>query len=95
MHSTRSSKIFHEVYLLRIPSILLNEDAIVMWADSPVFGVVVLVRIVFLVVGEEAIELYALLEVLNSLHASDVLEEVEVTMDINASSDKSMPVNAL
>ena len=76
-------------------SVLFNEDAIIMWADSPVFRMVVLIRIVFLVVGEEPIELYALLEVLNSLHASDVLEEIEVAMHINASSDKSMPVNAL
>ena len=66
-----------------------------MWADSPVFGVVVLIRIVFLVVGEEPIELYALLEVLDCLHASDVFEEIEIAMNINASSDKSMPVNTL
>ena len=76
-------------------SVLFNEDAIIMWADSPVFRMVVLIRIVFLVVGEESIELYALFEVLDCLHASDVLEEIEVTMNINASSDKSMPVNAL
>ena len=74
---------------------MLNEDAVVVRADSPVLGVIVLVWIVFLVVGEEPVELYALLEVLNSLHASDVLEEIEVAMHINASSDKSMPVNAL
>ena len=74
---------------------MLNEDAVVVRADSPVLGVIILVWIVLFVVGEETIELYALLEVLNSLHASDVLEEIEVAMHINASSDKSMPVNAL
>ena len=66
-----------------------------MWADSPVFRMVILIGIVLLVVGEESIELYALFEVFDGLHASDVLEEIEVTMNINASSDKSMPVNAL
>ena len=78
-----------------IVSILLNEYAVVVWANSPVFRVVVLIRIVFLVVGEESIELHALLEVFDGFHASDVLEEIEVTMDINASSDESMPMNAL
>ena len=76
-------------------SILLNEDAVVVRADSPVLGVVILVWIVLLVVGEEAIELHALLEVLDGLHASDVLEEIEVTVDINAGPDQSVPVNAL
>ena len=76
-------------------SVLVNEDTVVVRADSPVLGVVILVWIVLLVVGEETIELYALLEVLDGLHASDVLEEIEVAMHINASSDKSMPVNAL
>ena len=66
-----------------------------MWADSPVLTVVVLVSIVFLVVGEEPVELNALLEVLDSLHASDVLQEIEVSVNVDASSDKSVPVNAL
>ena len=48
-------------------SVLFNEDAIIMWADSPVFRMVVLIRIVFLVVA----------------------------IAVDASSDKSMPVNAL
>ena len=74
---------------------MLNEDAVVVRAHSPVLGVIILVWIVLLVVGEETIELYALLEVLDSLHASDVLEEIEITVNINASSDQSMPVNAL
>ena len=74
---------------------MLDEDAIVVRADSPVLGVVILVWIVLLVVGEETIELYALLEVLDSLHTSDVLQEIEITVNINASSDQSVPVNAL
>ena len=56
---------------------------------------VVLVGVVFLMVGKEIIELDALSEVLVCFHASDVLEEIEVAMHINASSDKSVPVNAL
>ena len=66
-----------------------------MWADSPVLTVVVLVSIILLVISEEAIELDALLEVLDSLHASDVLEEVEVPVNVDASSDKSVPVDTL
>ena len=56
---------------------------------------VILVGIVFLVVSEESIELNALLEVLNGLHASDILEEVEVSVNVNASSDESVPVDTL
>ena len=67
----------------------MDEDTVVVWADSPVLTVVVLVSIVFLVVGEEPVELNALLEVLDSLHASDVLQEIEVSMNVDASSDKS------
>ena len=74
---------------------MLDEDAIVVRADSPVLGVVILVWIVLLVVGEETIELDALLEVLDGLHASDVLQEIEVTVHINAGSDQSVPVHAL
>ena len=74
---------------------MLNEDAVVVRADSPVLGVIILVWIVFLVVGEETIQLYALLEVLDGLHASDVLEEIEITVNVNAGSDKSVPVNTL
>ena len=66
-----------------------------MWADSPVLAVVVLISIVFLVIGKESVELDALLEILDGLHASDVLEEVEVSVNVDASSDKSVPVNAL
>ena len=46
-------------------------------------------------VCEETIKLYALLEVLNSLDASNVLKKIEVAIAVDASSDKSMPVNAL
>ena len=74
---------------------MLDEDAIVVRADSPVLGVVILVWIVLLVVGEETIELDALFEVLDGLHASDVLQEIEVTVHINAGSDQSVPVHAL
>ena len=80
---------------ITLPSVLLDEDTVVVWADSPVLTVVVLISIVFLVVGEEPIELNALLEVLDSLHASDVLQEIKVSVNVDASSDKSVPVNAL
>ena len=76
-------------------SILFNEDTVVVWGDSPVLRMVILVWEVFLVVSEESIKLYALLEVLNSLDASKVLEKIEVAIAVDASSDKSMPVNAL
>ena len=76
-------------------SILLDENAVVMWADSPVLAVVVLVSIILLMISEEPIELNALLEVLDSLHASDVLQEIEVSVNVDASSDKSVPVDAL
>ena len=46
-------------------------------------------------VGEEAIQLDALLEVLDSFETSDVLKEIKVSIDIDASSDKSVPVDAL
>ena len=46
-------------------------------------------------VSEESVQLNALLEVLDSLHASDLFQEIEVSVDIDACSDKSVPVNAL
>ena len=46
-------------------------------------------------VGEEPVKLYALLEILNSLEASDVLEEIEVSVNVDAGSDESMPVDTL
>ena len=73
----------------------MDEDAVVVWADSPVLAVIVLISIVFLVVSEESIELNALLEVLDGLHASDVLEEIEVSVDVDTGSDKSVPVDTL
>ena len=66
-----------------------------MRAHSPVLTVVVLVSIILLVISEEPIELDALLEVLDSLHASDVLQEIEISVNVDASSDKSVPVDSL
>ena len=72
-----------------------DKDVVVVRGDSPVLGVIVLLGVVFLVVSEEGVELNALLEVLNGLEASDVLQEVEVTVSVNTSTDKSVPVDAL
>ena len=66
-----------------------------MGAYSPVIIRVVLVRIVLLVVSKEVIELDRLLEVFDGFEASDVLEEVKITEDVNTSSDQSVPVNGL
>ena len=66
-----------------------------MGADLPILACVVLLRVVLLVVGKEVVELKTLLEVFNSLHASDVLEELKVSEDINAGVQKSMPVDTL
>ena len=76
-------------------SVLVDENAIVVWGDSPVLRVVILVWIVFLVVSKETVELDTLLKILNGLHASDVLEEVEVSKNVDASSNESMPVDTL
>lgn len=46
-------------------------------------------------VSEEGIKLDALLEVLDGLHASDLLQEIEVAINIDASADQSVPVDAL
>ena len=46
-------------------------------------------------ISEESIQLNTLLEILDSLHASDLFQEIEVSVDIDACSDKSVPVNAL
>ena len=56
---------------------------------------IILVWEVFLVVGEEVIKLKALLEILYGFEASDLLEEVEISINVDACSDKSMPVNTL
>ena len=63
--------------------------------DSPVFTVVVFLRVIFLVVSEESIELNTLFEVLNSFHTSNLLKEIEVSVNIDASSNKSVPVHTL
>ena len=63
--------------------------------DSPVLVIVVLLWEVFLVIGEEGIQLDALLEVFNGFLASDLSQEVEVSEEINARPDKSVPVDAL
>ncbi len=68
---------------------------VVVWAHSPVFGMIVLVRVVFLVVGEEVVKLDGLFEVLHGLHASDVLQEIEVSVDVDSCSDQSVPVHGL
>jgi hypothetical protein len=74
---------------------LLNEDGVVMWANSPVFRVVVLIGIILLVISKEAIELDALFEVLDSFEASNMLEEIEISEHVDACSDKSVPVDTL
>ncbi len=50
---------------------------------------------IFLVVSEECVKLDALLEVLDSLHASDLLQEVEVSVCVDACADEPVPVHAL
>ena len=56
---------------------------------------IVLVGVVFLVVSEEIVKLYALSEVLDTLETSNVLEEFEISIHVDASSDESVPVDAL
>ena len=46
-------------------------------------------------VCEEGVELNALLEILDGFHASDLLQEIEVTVHIDACTDESVPVDAL
>ncbi len=46
-------------------------------------------------VSEESVELDALLEVFDGLHASDLLQEVEVAIYVDASADQSVPMDAL
>ena len=46
-------------------------------------------------VSEESVELDALLEVFDGFHASDLLQEVEITVHVDASTDQSVPVDAL
>ena len=56
---------------------------------------VVLVGVVFLVVREKVVKLNRLFEVLHGLHASDVLQEIEVSVDVDSGADQSVPVDAL
>ena len=46
-------------------------------------------------VGEERVQLQALSEILDGFHASQVLEEIEVSVNVDASADKSVPVDTL
>jgi len=62
---------------------------------SPVLAVVVFLWEIFLVVSEESVQLDALLEIFDGLHASDLLQEVEVTINVDACSDQSVPMDAL
>ena len=55
-----------------------------MGRDTPVFRVVVLIRVVLFVVCEVVVQLETLLKVLGRLQASNVLQEVEVTISVNA-----------
>lgn len=76
-------------------SLSIHEDVVVVGRHAPVFVLVVLVWEVLLVVGEERVELDALLEVLDSLETPDILEHVEVAKGIHASTDETVPVDAL
>jgi hypothetical protein len=73
----------------------IYEDVVVVGGHTPVFALVVLVGEVLLVVGEERVELDALLEVLDGFEATDVLEEVEVAVSVDAGADEAVPVDAL
>lgn len=46
-------------------------------------------------IGEESVQLHALLEVLDGLHASYLFQEIEIAVDVDASADQSVPVDAL
>lgn len=46
-------------------------------------------------VSEECVKLNTLLEVLHGFHASNVLQEVEVSECVDASTDESVPVDTL
>ena len=76
-------------------SVRVHKDVVVVGRHSPILAVIVLVREVLFVVGKELVELEALFEVLNRLETTDVLEEVEVAVSIDAGADESVPVDAL
>ena len=65
-------------------SVRVNEDVVVVGGDTPVFRVVVLIRVVLFVVCEVVVQLETLLKVLSRLQASNVLQEVEVSISVNA-----------
>lgn len=46
-------------------------------------------------VSEECVELDALLEVLDGLQASDLLQEIEVSVNVDACADEPVPVDTL
>lgn len=46
-------------------------------------------------VSKESIKLYALFEIFYGFNASNLFEEIEVSIYIDASSDKSVPMNTL
>ena len=46
-------------------------------------------------VSEEGVKLDALLEILYSFCASDLLKEIKVTINVDTSSDKSVPMDTL
>ena len=81
--------------MVLLESVLVNEDAVIVWGDSPVLRMIILVGEVLLVVREEGIELQALLEVLNCFQASDLLQEIKISIHVDACSDQSVPVDAL
>jgi len=62
---------------------------------SPVLAVVVFLWEIFLVVSEECVELDALLEVLDGLQASDLLQEIEVSVNVDACAYEPVPVDTL
>mgnify|MGYP001581753218 CR=1 FL=1 len=76
-------------------SLRVQENVIIVGRHPPVLVVVVLLGIVLLVVGEESVELETLLEILDGLHTSELLQEIEVAVGVDASADKSVPMNAL
>ena len=56
---------------------------------------IILIGIVLLVIREERIELNALFEIFYGFQASNVFQEIKVSINIEACSDESVPVNTL
>ena len=81
--------------LVSINSLRVQKHVVVVGGYSPVLAVIVLVREVLLVISEESVQLETLFKVLNSFKATNVLEEVEVAVSVDAGTDESVPVNAL